>query len=1242
VAKELRSYGIELDGSLLDPSKLPHLIDENLETRNRLEEAIEKEKVGGLTNEQAVQRYVRHVGFTYLNRLAALRAMETRQLITETIIRRSEYGGRSLRERQIAELNPRLTSDQALKRALLETFREVSQEIKVLFDPENEYSLILPDTATIRDVMKLLAEEVSEQDWKEDDIIGWIYQYYNEEARQEFRKAKRRPTADDIPVINQFYTTPWIVKSLVDNTLGRLWLETHPESKLRDLCTYQVPLKNARAPQNVRKAREIKILDPACGSGHFLVYAFDILYHMYQEDEPGTPIDQIPQLILANNLFGIDIDLRAVQLAALSLYIKAKSYNPKTEIGKMNLVCADVRLIDGKKQLEFLDRFKDDEKLQQIFARLFNDVENAYQIGSLLKVKEPFEKLLSERKGQQRQAKLQLAVKGQAELSHHGIAGQSQLVILPSEEEKDRLVMIVPKQRTIQEMEGELRQFELEALEAHDMGRLLFAAEAAKSVGLLSLLSESYDVILMNPPYGDMPAKTKEYLRRPGHYPRTHFDYYGAFIEQTVNLCKPDGFVGMLTSRTFMFLKWFGRVREEILWNDAKPEVLLDLGFNVLDGATGRWAATIVRRLGQSSSVVDRLCVFFRLTPFKDENSKRLAFEQALASWKSSSKHEILFPTDLNDLKLVPGFPYSYWATHSLRKLFAVHPPLDLDQVKKSERVCTAPKIADLVVGLQTGDDGHFIRYFWEVNSVEIGRGKKWVPYARGSGQRFYTDVDFVVLWENNGKEIKEFPRSVVRNESYYFRDGLCWSIIASSTFLEFRVLPAHTIFSVNTMGLFASNEVYTRRLLSFLNSTLAAFLYSMLDPLMHNRIPGELGRLPVAPRVSSSKKLDSYAAEAHDLLARWNVGNEVSMSFTKPWVLQALDGSLFGDRPIINNVERADRKISEQVQVSKGSPTISQLAKLCLQREKLVEKNPDELQRLIDEEVYYIYEISDADRALIDHELKLVEGESQADIDEISVTSEQAGLVTEDEKSRIRDHIMRLLSFYTKRAIESDDDGIIPLNETFSDNLAAKIRQQIIADFGKNSLDEVERELEQILGKSMTDWLAQDFFAFHVSMYKRRPVFWQLTSQRLGRGTGSGVFSCFLHYHKLSRDTIPKVQALYLHEVKDRMKANKEHVYRELAKSIADHKKDHRLADEYERLSNQLEELEKFDSVLTELMKPRRTKTKLSHDSDWVDQAMAEVRDNGWNPVIDYGVRVNIEPLKELGVLQKAADKVT
>lgn len=305
-------------------------------------------------------------------------------------------------------------------------------------------------------------------------------------------------------------------------------------------------------------------MDPACGSGHFLVYAFDVLFRMYGEAEPDTSAEEISRLILENNLFGIDIDLRAVQLAALSLYLKAKSYNPKLKITKMNLVCADARITDGKVRKVFLEKFADDPELQKIFARIFEDLEYTFEVGSLLKVRGPFERLLERRQKEGLQAILFPRVSGQTVISKSGrIEGQTELAMSIPDERVRQENVVIPKATTLDQMLDALKEFEKEAMERRDMGTLLFATEAEKSVGLVALLSEKYDVLLMNPPYGDMPAKTKEYLRT--HYPRTHFDYYLAFIEQVSDLTVDGGFVGSLTGRTFMFLKRHQWVRKSFL-----------------------------------------------------------------------------------------------------------------------------------------------------------------------------------------------------------------------------------------------------------------------------------------------------------------------------------------------------------------------------------------------------------------------------------------------------------------------------------------------------------------------------------------------------------------------------------------------------------------------------------------------------------------------------------------------------
>jgi hypothetical protein len=1242
VERRLAYYGIMADGTFLESDKLGHLNAEEIEVRKKIELAIQKELVGGLDKKEAVHRYIRHTAFTFLNRIAALRAMEVRDLIKETIIQRSEYGGRSLREREIAEANPSLSPYEILKSTLIQAFKEVSQEIKILFDVNSEYSIVFPSEKACRDVIKLLTEDVTENDWKEDDIIGWIYQYFNDEARKEYRKAKRKPKPDDIPVINQFYTPHWIVKALVDNTLGRLWLEMHPESKLGEFCTYMVPLKNGQNKREVKRVREIKVLDPACGSGHFLVYAFDVLYRMYQEDEPNTPASEIPLLILENNLFGIDIDLFSTQLAALSLYLKAKTYNRNLKIRKMNIVCADVRISDGKKRIEFLQRFKDDPDLQEIFAKLFDDLSYTYEIGSLLKIREPFEKLFRERKKGAKQARF--ALYGQTQLGKEGIVGQAKFVVETSKNSAN-FVLIIPKERTIEEMIEELRKFEREAIEAHDMGSLLFATEAEKSVGLLALLSEKYDVVLMNPPYGDMPTKTKEYLKR--YYPKTHFDYYAAFIEQAIDLAKDEGYIGAITGRTFMFLKWYQWVREVLLNKRAPLQLVWDLGFGVLDVAVARWAAFTA----QKSCKTQQKTTFVRLIEYANEPEKKGAWEEVISAIRNGGSHRLVFEVSMEELAKIPGMPFAYWSSETLRDLFNKYPPLDRDAAGKPNQ----PKIADVKVGLQTGDDLRFTRLWWEVpvNSITTDRkmtleGKKWVPFANDVYLYYYFgDIQTVVNWINDGSEIRNFSGAVIRNENLYFNYGLSWSVSLQRSQLRnvralqripFRILPEGSIFGIAAHAIILNKEK-TWALLAICCSKLVYYLSRLIAP---DKMAGtgSTASLPIATLDLSNpsvKKIDALAHEAYDLLREWTTGEEVSTLFIKPWILQVLYGFNPADRPVTQHplakqFEWSNWPSALRIRSVRGSldMPLMELANLCVKRQQMLNNRIEEIQKEIDEEVYRLYGISDEDRAFIRRELEL---------QQCMVGNEE---ISKDVISS-KEHVERLISYYVKKAMETDEDGIVPLDEMFSDNLFNKVRELIAQDFGKDRVDKIELEISEIFGKTLKKWIEEDYFDFHVSLYRRRPIFWQLTSSRLGKSKLPGVFSCFLYYHKLDRDTVPKILAFYLNPIKERLYREKERILKELEKARAsgDRKRINDLSKAYEESLDKIDEIENMEKALNILHNPRKDKTKLKPDAKWIEKAIAEVRDNGWNPIIDYGVRVNIEPLKELKILHPAADRV-
>jgi len=596
----LRTYG------LMPDKKIERIGKEKQNVRERLEVALKRESED---YDKARRRYVKYAAFTFFNRILALRISEVHELIKETVITR-EYEGRSRRERDLLDMHPELVSNpEGLAfRALEDAYEDLGGCISHLFDLNDPYAILQPSLVAYRGVRRIISE-IPEDILRQFETIGWAYQYFNTKEKEEIRKRMRgSPQPDEVPPLNQQYTVDWIVKFLVQNTLGKLWLDTKPDTK-RGL-DYLVPTENELKPDEV-KVEDIKVLDPACGSGHFLLGAFDLLMEMWKEERHEIPAWEIPALILERNLYGIDIDLRATQIAAMALYLKARTaFEQENEEGaeefelrRMNVVCADIHFVDGELRRKFLSQFDAKRKVRNIVEETLRACENAFEIGSLLRIREPLMELFEARKKEWTKASFV----------------QEQLATFIPE--------AIPKEDTMDEIVEKIRVFLKEATESKDMGTMLFGFDAEKAISLVDVLTNYYDVILMNPPYGAMPAKCKEYAKE--RYQRTHRDYYTAFIEQAIDLCKPRGYVGALTGRTFMFLKSHQKLREEILRDDALPEVVLDLGFNVLDGATARYAAFTLRRRCEGDGVKweEHPVTFFKLTDYAWDE-KRVMFEK--------------------------------------------------------------------------------------------------------------------------------------------------------------------------------------------------------------------------------------------------------------------------------------------------------------------------------------------------------------------------------------------------------------------------------------------------------------------------------------------------------------------------------------------------------------------------------------------------------------------------------------
>lgn len=585
-----------------------HLARRQVVQREKIVAAIEHKRAAGMSPSEAVADYIRDAAFTTLNRFVALKMLEARELVRECITK----GEQSSAYGEFCGMAPgvALLPDSAGYRLYIESlFDELSTEMKVLFDRRDTASVLWPKRATFESLLEVLNTHELAKVWGEDETIGWVYQFFNSgDERKRMRDESQAPrNGRELAVRNQFFTPRYVVEFLVDNTLGRMWLEMHEGSSLAERCRYYVRSQEGQTRTRPKKdPRDLCILDPACGSGHFLLYCSDLLLTVYEEAWAGgadvrsqttgmTLRDDYPDLaslkratpalILEHNLHGVDIDPRATQIAALALWLRAQRAwkdlgIPAAErppVRRTGIVVAEP--MPGEKALveEFAARL-DPPLLRDLFRRMVIEMRLAGDLGTLIPVEEGIAAELRRAREQfvkRRQTTRFLPgmepVRVQGELDLSGIDDGS----------------------FFHEAEGSiveaLRNFAEAATDGASVRRRLFADDAAQGIALIDLLRKRFDVVLMNPPFGAASLAAKKEFEKA--YPRTKNDIFAAFVERGIQLLLPHGLLGAITSRTGFFLSSFQKWREEILLKEAPPVVFADLGNGVMDAAMVEAAA---------------------------------------------------------------------------------------------------------------------------------------------------------------------------------------------------------------------------------------------------------------------------------------------------------------------------------------------------------------------------------------------------------------------------------------------------------------------------------------------------------------------------------------------------------------------------------------------------------------------------------------------------------------------------
>jgi SAM-dependent methyltransferase len=791
----LRGYGVFRDRDWLPVDRLSHLDTGQRALRSGLEEAIKAVQTEGQTSAEAAAQYLRECAYTWWNRLVALRAMEARGLMEEAIRVRDAYAGKSLRHYRFRSKHPERCEgeDEGLVAFLTECFAEVAQDLPLLFDPSSPLTLIAPSPPCLRTLVLGLSgeavfeglEPLDEETFKAPDLLGWVYQYWNAEEKDRVFEAasseRRKIEGRDIIPATCIYTEPYMVRFLVENSLGRLWAERHPESRLPETWTSSVRQQPDGRAAHERSVEDISFLDPACGSGHFLLVAFDLLYAMYEEEGRIREPRAICETILEKNLFGIDIDLRSVQLAALGLYLKAKEKAPDFRPRRMNLVAADVNLpADG--QLErFLARHPDDRPLAEPLKKVFGALEGVTEIGSLLEIEGSFEEAL--RKARERDlAKAQLT------------AEQRQLLLFPGPPQPVQLRLPVGleswdawKRRTIDRLRA---HFEEEA-QLQDLSEALFGAQAEKGLGLIDLLSRRYDVVATNPPYmgsKNMGDRLKAYVAR--HYPSGKRDLFAAFILRCLCLGREGGRVAMVTQQTWLFLRSYAAMRKGILKREIL-ETLAHLGEHGFTDTSAAGAFAVLFIMRHSPTPAGHRLWAARLIGPKSAEEKARLLVRAI----SGEAPKVVTTPRQADFLSLPETPIVYWLRSKFFELLAGK---------------TLGDVADVCQGLATADDDRFVRFTWEVPPSEWAhpvRERRWAPFEKGGGYgKWFGHHWWTVDWEHDGARIKAFPNAVVRNEQHYFEEGWTYSYMARGS-LGLRHLDGTTVFSHLSSAVFFGHD---------------------------------------------------------------------------------------------------------------------------------------------------------------------------------------------------------------------------------------------------------------------------------------------------------------------------------------------------------------------------------------------------------------------------------------------------
>ena len=1200
-----------------DIDKLPQELHNK---RQKLDQLLENHIGETGTYEDAREKALDELTFTLFNRIAAVKVMESASLFPPVITKQPEHGDRSFGHKAWLETRPDMRMDEleGIREYIKHSFNELGETLP-LYSKNYPYA-VLPDTISLNEIIDAFNEvekdtQVGTDIWQSDDILGWLYESYNNAKKQAFKDSGEKTEYNKVSLQSQVYTPRWVVKFLVDNSLGKLYLEMYPDSKIKD--THKIANAPKTQERKPKPLNEVKHIDPACGSGNFLLYAFDLFYELYIDQienyRADYDEDEIPRLIIENNLHGIDLDDRAVQLAQLGLYIKAKRKRRTTGTLHYNVISSDFFLPDYEKTRHIFEESANlDRNQKELIEDVWSDLKYAYKFGSLIRLSEKISikmrGLLEQRNKEQKhlftdkemgikQKEVQLNI-----FTEHDIEKENQFIATFFE----KLEKAVEKH-------------------AQKDGNKFLTNKTQDAVTFLKLLTAKYDIATANPPYtdsSDFGPDLKTFIET--NYKKTYkfnTNLYAAFIKRCYDFVNENGKISLIHPLTFMYIKTFEDVRKFML-NKTNIDLLVEFGLGGIFMTTKVDVDVVgyilTKRINNSTDD----SFFMNLQKYKGLKVKQSIFEKAYNDYMSGDVNEHNYLIAQSKLKIIKSWPFIYWISDEFREKF------EKESIDKFFKVSQ---------GMSVSNGERFLRFNWELDQNDIYDGQdasfcKWAIFPKGGPFKKWTgNLWLCVNWKNKGAELKSFKKAVLRNQQYYFVEGLTYSSSGSKG-ATFRTLSNNAVISGGGPGIHQlSNKFSIYYCLGYLNSKFVAYVINCLNPTV-NTTQGDLNRIPlidtgsqsvqiiencVKKCVEISTEIRSYAIIENNFMVspvKFGEGNfKASLKSYLAYenylhTLICLYQTII-DKQILDNVSLPDddkAMVLVKEGESIGGLPVSKEAQDAYLADKEVTKEflMDNIKDFI--EALPIKEFTSEERGAVESEFSTLY-RSNNDLEEFCIRHkvnpinvwywfQQSNVIP---KQRMNDLAMEFLADMIREILMEDEDGIIPLVP----NAGEKVLIDRIQDkFHEKGFSSAQFSFfNSVLGCEMNDYLNNHFFkdlSYHLNLFRHLPMtpfIWHLTS-----GPEQG-FDCYIIIYKWSRDNLFRLKSVYI-ELRERALINRQNDLANDNSAKAQNEKD--------KIHKQLNEIKEYKVKIDELL------------------------EEGYDPILDEGVGKNIAPLQKKNMI--------